>query len=885
MRTHLNQHLNGLIQNSVELRERRLLIFGMRSLSVLQVIFLFVSGAFAFRYVALASTRHSNVAVVTHKSHSLIGSNSSYRNGINSSNENAIDSDGHANVVKSISSLLSESLNKSIGHFKYIQEIDENSNKVNLSTITFNETSPTSTTPCKQSVNYDDDNSSSASSSEEKESTKVSIYPNVRNYTKTTIPMTNYAEVTTNLPMITIDLEEDLRESRQDESKTELKDLKDVPTVDLRLVNHSTLVKVPVNRVTIRNRWNSTTPNLNETRFDDDYESTSYHGQRKASKPEDVPLFPFGARFLSDSFRKTEAISLTKPDDQPSGYQSSTHYVPPPPRSFSHKLSSTDSSNHHSEHARNSTKFICVEIINGEVRHPIFHKEVFPELHTPSLIMPTIPRVPMKYETYVSYNLHHTNKSDSDLTTAADRTERERSKFYADQYRPINLDSIEYLRKYPEPMKHNGNTPKLAPNNGVRTSHSRNYDPKSGYIPVSSKLSVENLGSSNPGSSPSSSQVSSTKQVKIEPIVKPGPGIVLPGSSGLSTRSKNSLKNQQQLSSSIDIKHHHQHKTPKVPPKPHDYSVEGVIDEEDSDDIPVDIPNHQSFNDQPISVPTPIPPSSLLGLMDTMHDQKTLSDLLNTHDLLNHHDLSMNPLSDTVENRPASDYIVKQYNSLKNSGLQHSMKDTIAHYNALNRPITSPYKLSSPEHGIIYYEPQYGFNHDPAMVSPYLTSLQGTFAGHKNRKASKRTKSRRTQSSSGARQSRFLSRVTPEDYKNYRHFSAIPTQPNSKLLYPYNRLSSSTSGTQSMGSKYFLVPSIPAALTAKSAKRKRSSGKTKRNDNQRSRSDQIFNSPSVAESIDMPVKCLQGSVNCDSSSSDDRRHMIKFKLEDALSRT
>lgn len=55
----------------------------------------------------------------------------------------SVDADGHEQVVKSISSLLTESLKKSIGHFKYIQEVGEDSNKVNLSSLAFDkDTSP-----------------------------------------------------------------------------------------------------------------------------------------------------------------------------------------------------------------------------------------------------------------------------------------------------------------------------------------------------------------------------------------------------------------------------------------------------------------------------------------------------------------------------------------------------------------------------------------------------------------------------------------------------------------------------------------------------------------------------------------------------------------------
>lgn len=76
-------------------------------------------------------------------------------------------------MVKSISSLLSESLNRSIGHFKYIQEIVEDNNKVNLTSLEYhnqnNLTTPKVATIFYPTINetiksnYSQNNSSSTS--------------------------------------------------------------------------------------------------------------------------------------------------------------------------------------------------------------------------------------------------------------------------------------------------------------------------------------------------------------------------------------------------------------------------------------------------------------------------------------------------------------------------------------------------------------------------------------------------------------------------------------------------------------------------------------------------------------------------------------------------
>ncbi|XP_053211583.1 putative uncharacterized protein DDB_G0277255 [Panonychus citri] len=391
--------------------------------------------------------------------------------------------EGHAKVVKTISTLLAESLNKSIGHFQYIQDVDLNHNNQGSSESSEESESSESSglrlplisnkssdkkVPCSNKISKSNRNDSSSES-------VILDYPTENGYNNSILSVT-----------LTSSSSKSVADQQEDEIKSTSSSSSSPSSSDFNPTNLVTQVtglsKSTVNR------------NIGSIYYDEDEDDDTEDEDGENDENEDNQQFNRNHNYNSDKINlrnyfklKTkssspiETVTNPSPVYQPEGYDESRELIKT--RETNIKIKGDHGlikSNHdrkklsnnrkgkkvNSNSINNTTQFICIKVIDGKVNSPILAKQIYPQLKESSLIMPTIPKIPMSYQSYKRYlvnnetaatingkqlsyngdgnssNLNGTEKSTQNGNTINVR----RGKTYSQRYYPVNLVSLDSIK-------------------------------------------------------------------------------------------------------------------------------------------------------------------------------------------------------------------------------------------------------------------------------------------------------------------------------------------------------------------------------------------------------------------------------------------------------
>ena len=376
-----------------------------------------------FKYIALAST--------TSKVNATPPEIQFHVNNVTLTDNTISDNDseeGHAKVVKTISSLLAESLNKSIGHFQYIQENRDSTSserqlRLSLTTTTSTLTGPDEGSannhkePCTESRRSDDTLEDDGNSDESK---SVILGNSASGLNDSIISVTLTSKT----------------------ASDGLQDDKTGPTT----INPSDLVT----RVTGSSILTDKLATVYYGDQDEDDTSNDSGDIQKMNNGDGMNLRKY-----------FKPITTTLPPDPSPVYQpeEAVKVVPIGQNNRNQNVNERKDKN-------NETQFICIKVINGKLTYPSMAKLVYPQLKETSLVMPTVPKIPLSFLSFKKYvNTYNdsstesifngTNDSVIELNEGTKSAKQPNSfgvsgrqpKHYVQRYYPVNLYSLDSIQK------------------------------------------------------------------------------------------------------------------------------------------------------------------------------------------------------------------------------------------------------------------------------------------------------------------------------------------------------------------------------------------------------------------------------------------------------